>query len=120
MLGAHRYLAAAIVAASVGVVTPACAPYGSTYRDSAHVRLDVDRLAFENGHRKGLEQGRRDGLDRRSYSYERHPEFRNAEQGYRRSYGDRRVYQQQYRVGFERGYAEGFRQDTGRRAGRGR
>lgn len=115
MFLSYRYLAAAVLATSVGLLTPACAPY--TYRDAGYARPRIDRVAFENGYRDGLERGRRDASDRRSSSYKRRSEFRDADQGYRRSDGDRRFYQQQYRAGFERGYAEAYQRYGGRRSG---
>jgi hypothetical protein len=118
MFGAHRYIAAALFATSVAFVAPACASYGYTYRDRGYVRPDIDRVAFETGYHEGLEHGQLDAVDRRSYSYQRHGEFRNADEGYRRDYGDRRFYQQQYRAGFERGYDESYRRYAGRRSDR--
>lgn len=68
---------------------------------------------FEEGYRKGLDDGR-DG-DRPDPS--RHSRYRNADQGYRRDYGPRRVYQQSYRAAFEQGYEQGYRESRGRGRG---
>lgn len=78
--------------------------------------VDIARgNGFEEGYRKGLEDGR----DGDWPDPARHSRYRNADQGYRRDYGPRRVYQQAYRAAFEQGYADGYRETRGGR-GRGR
>jgi hypothetical protein len=108
---AHRYLIAGVLAATVGVVAPACASRTYSYRNDGYTyRQQVDRRAFDFGYREGLEHGRRDARDRRSFSFQRHDEFRDADAGYRRADGNLERYRRDYRAGFERGYTVGFRQ----------
>ena len=71
------------------------------------------RYGFDEGYAKGLDDGR----DRDRPDPWRHSRYRNADQGYRREYGPRSVYQQAYRNAFERGYDQGYRDGRG---GRGR
>ena len=110
----RRYLSAMVLAATVGVFAPACAPQTYDYRGGYAYQQEFDRRAFDYGYREGVEHGRRDARDRHPYSFERHSEFRDADDGYRRSDGDRNLYRRQYRAGFERGYAEGFRRQNTR------
>lgn len=75
--------------------------------DIAHSR------GFDEGYRKGIEDAR----DRDRPDPWRHSRYRNADQGYRREYGPRSVYQQAYRAAFERGYDQGYRDGRGRSRG---
>src|SRR5262249_11692475 len=75
-----------------------------------------ERVAHANGFREGLHQGERDGRRNRRFEPQRHDEWRDADNGFRRDYGDRNVYRRGYRSGFEAGYAQGFRRfDDNRR-----
>ena len=104
---ARRVLPAALLAAGVLVSAPACsAGIYTTSRGGAY--QDVARRAYENGYRQGLEEGRDDARHRRSFSLERHGEYRAAERGYRRDYGDRDPYRVGFRRGFEAGYRDAF------------
>ena len=49
------------------------------------------------------------------YDPRRHGRYRDADQGYRRDYGPRGVYEVSYRRGFERGYDEGYADGQRRR-----
>ncbi len=104
-----RYVPIALLTGALSVTT-ACASsyYGPRDRGPEGYRVDVQRTAYDRGYREGLEEGRKDGRDGRPFSMERHDEFRDADQGYRRSYGDRDLYQRAYRDGFSRGYREAF------------
>lgn len=90
--------------------------YGSRtpYRNRAPLVEIARGNGFDEGYRKGLDDGR----DRDRGDPWRHGRYRDADQGYRREYGPKSVYQQAYRAAFERGYAEGY-QDA-RRGDRGR
>jgi hypothetical protein len=114
MTWAHRCLIVAAAVVSIGLSTSACATSHYTYRDTVRARQDVAHVAFDNGYRDGLTYGRRDAQARRRSAPDRVDRYRNADRGYRRSYGDRGFYQEQYRAGFERGYAEAYGRDGDR------
>jgi hypothetical protein len=102
-------LPAVLLAAGVLVSAPACsAGIYTTTRAGGYG--DVARRAYDNGYRQGLEEGRNDARRRRSYSLERHSEYRNADRGFRRGDGER----DPYRVGFRRGFEAGYRDAFGR------
>ena len=85
---------------------------GSDYRDYGRGRYDHD-LAYERsmdrGYLKGLEKGREDFRKHRDYDPARHKQYRNADDGYKSSYGDRRHYEADYRRAFEDGYRQAYR-----------
>lgn len=74
----------------------------------------VERIAYDNGFREGVRQGERDGQRNRRFEPQRHGEWRDADNGFRREYGDHNLYRRSYRNGFESGYAQGFRRFDGR------
>jgi len=76
--------------------------------------------ARNTGYRDGLEKGRSDAQERKSYNLERHDGFREADHGYRDSFGDREQYRREYREAFRQGYEEGYRGRPGRSGGYGR
>ena len=75
-----------------------------------------DDIGYSNGFEEGYKRGLDDGRDRDRYDPRGHGRYRDADQGYRREYGSKGVYESSYRRGFERGYAQGY-QDTQRRSG---
>jgi hypothetical protein len=85
---------------------------GSDYRDYGRGRFDHD-LAFERGmdrgYLKGLEKGREDFRKHRNSDPARHKQYRDADDGYKSSYGDRRNYEAGYRRAFEDGYRQAYR-----------
>jgi hypothetical protein len=113
-----RILAAGVLALGVFAST-ACATgyaYGQgryrdrgAYNDGRYYR-EIERRAYDNGFREGLRQGERDGRSNRRYEPSRHGEWRNANDGYRREYGDHTVYRRNFRSGFEAGYSQAYRQ----------
>jgi hypothetical protein len=110
MTKAFRYLPALLLAGGVAFASPACAAqiYGSGYpRDGAYGR-DLERRAYDNGFREGVEEGQNDARRNRDFSPQRHSEYRDADQGYHRDYGDREYYRRSYRQGFEAGYRESY------------
>jgi hypothetical protein len=121
-----RLVSAAVLAVGVIASTSACATgyaYGGqgTYRDRGPYRdgggyyRELERRAYDNGYREGIRQGERDGRSNRRYDPSRHSEWRNANDGFRREYGDRNLYRRNFRGGFEAGYSQGYRQyDRGR------
>jgi hypothetical protein len=113
MMKAHRYVTALLLAAGVCAATPACAGqlYGYGGYPGGGVR-DLERRGYDIGYREGLEQGRNDARRGRDFSYSRHDQYRDADQGYRRSEGDREFYRRSYRQGFQTGYTEAYNRNA--------
>ena len=111
MFKAHRYFPALLIVAGVAVAAPACAAqtygYGYPNRGGVYGR-DIERRAYDNGYREGLDQGRNDARRNRNFSPERHGEFRDADDGYHRGDGDREFYRRAFRQGFQTGYRESY------------
>jgi flagellar biosynthesis/type III secretory pathway protein FliH len=107
-----RYtLPAILLAAGLIGTAPACAQtygYGG-YRD---YRTDVQRRAYERGFHEGTEDGRSDARKGRTADYRRHDEFRDADEGYSRSYGDKEYYRDVFRRGYAAGYSEAYRANS--------
>jgi hypothetical protein len=110
MLKGHRYFPALLLVAGAAIAAPACAAqtYGYGYPTRGVYGRDIERRAYDNGFREGLEQGRNDARRSRSFSPERHGEFRDADDGYHRSDGDREFYRRAFRQGFQTGYRESY------------
>ncbi len=102
----RSHLAPICLVAAALFSAPACAHgyYGS---DRAP-RYDVGRRAYDNGYREGLQHGERDRRDGRRFDYRRQSDYRHADEGYNRGWGDRDDYQRAYRQGFAAGYTEGY------------
>jgi hypothetical protein len=103
----HRFLTAGILAASVWIATPACASSGR-YSDQRNDYRDFERRAYDVGHRDGLSHGEDDARHRRELRIDRDGDYRSADDGYRREYGDRENYRRAFRRGYKTGYTEGF------------
>lgn len=115
MVRAHRLFAAGVLAAGVWVATPACATgYYGSYGGQRDYR-DFERVAYDNGYREGLKHGREDGEHRRDFRVDRDGDYRHADEGYHREYGDRELYRTAFRRGYEAGYREGYARETGYR-----
>ena len=65
--------------------------------------------AFANGFEGGYERGLSDGRDGNRYDPVRHRDYREADEGYGRSYGSLDAYKNNYRAGFRQGYEQGYR-----------
>ncbi len=101
-----RRAAAYLLTAGLLAATPACASgYMASQRDSAR---DLEHRAYQNGFDEGLRHGERDARDRRSAAFDRDREYRDADGGYRRDYGDRESYRRAFRDGYQAGYGQGF------------
>jgi hypothetical protein len=122
MIKSRFFTAAAL---TVGVLaSSACATgyaYGQgTYRDRGPYAnrgyyREAERRAYDNGFRDGIRAGERDGRSNRRFEPSRHGDWRNANDGYRREYGDPNFYRRTYRSAFESGYSQAYRQnDRGR------
>jgi hypothetical protein len=80
-------------------------PRDDPYADRPYSSTD---MAFDAGYREGITIGQQDrGRNARS-NYRNSSAYKNADLGYRSTYGDKRQYQTQYRDGIERGYEDGF------------
>jgi hypothetical protein len=80
------------------------------------------QIARDRGYQDGLSTGASDAQRRQSYNPQRSHYYRNANDGYSGSYGNRDAYRQAYRDGFLRGYQDGYQRYGGRnrRGGNGR
>lgn len=85
---------------------PADPRYGD--RDAALSYYEVRRIAYDEGFREGLKEGDKDRRSRDAFRYEDEGAFRDADKGYRRTYGDRERYRLAFRNGFADGYGEGY------------
>ncbi len=109
----HRLVTAAALAVGVLATSSACATgyaYGDRggYRDGRYYG-DVQRRAYDNGFRDGIKAGERDARSNRRYEPSRHGDWRDADDGYHREFGDRNFYRRNFRSGFEAGYSQAFR-----------
>lgn len=103
----YRYMMV-VVGLGVAVAGSACA---ASMRGSS--RQTVERRAYDNGHREGVEFGADDANHRLEFSYTRHNEYRDGDQGYGNNDGNRDLYRQSLRRGFEAGYTDAFNQAAG-------
>jgi hypothetical protein len=108
MLRAHRHIAAALLALGVGIGTPACGAY-TTYGNQGRYYRDIERRAYDIGYREGLDHGQDDARRGRDYAYAHDRDYRNADRGYDRSFGNPEEYRRFFRQGYEAGYNEGYR-----------
>src|ERR1700712_859924 len=115
MSKAFRHIPALILAAGVALTSTACADvvYGSGYpRGGGGYGRDLERRAYDNGFREGVEEGQNDARRNRDYSPQRHSEYRDADQGYHVDFGDREYYRRSYRRGFEAGYRNAYNRNA--------
>jgi hypothetical protein len=96
------------------VATPACATGAYVYRgdrgpyDQGRYGGEVERIAHERGYRDGREDGEKDARRGRSFAFDRHDDWRDADDGYHRNYGDKEFYRHEFREGFRAGYTDGY------------
>lgn len=113
-IGAALALSATNVSAQT---TNAWLSAGTSAYDQAQYRVpyqDGRRVAYDNGYRDGLKRGEEAARANRAFNVERERDYRDAEGGYNRSYGDRNRYRDDYRGGFSEGYRDGYyRRSTG-------
>jgi len=105
MFNGHAW-PAALLAAGVLVAAPACTTQAYGVHGS-YVSADFERRAVDDGYRKGLDEGRDDARHHRSFSPDRHGEYRDTFRNDRGNW-ERDAYQRGFRRGFESGYREGF------------
>jgi len=100
------------LALASALAAPACATSGHMYRDDrpyAYAQAPgVERIARDNGFREGREAGDKDARHGKSFSPERHGDFRDADDGYHRDFGDKEFYRREFRDGYRAGYAESY------------
>ncbi|MFB3854170.1 MAG: hypothetical protein ACE148_10155 [Vicinamibacterales bacterium] len=103
--------------AAVLLAVPSCVSSGGWYggRQGVWVPVDYERIAYENGYRRGFERGAADYRSGRVYEFRNERDYRNADWGYDSRLGPRGQYRQFFRSGYERGYSDGYR---GQGAGR--
>jgi hypothetical protein len=65
-------------------------------------------VAYDIGYRDGLDDGRKDLDHHKEFDPDNHGSYRDADHGYRDSYGDKGAYRREYRTGFSRGYQDGY------------
>lgn len=106
MWTAKRFLPAVLLASATLATTPACAAQVYGYRGD--YAREAERRAYDNGYRSGLRAGEHDGRDGRVFAMERQRDWRDADDGYHRDFGDRELYRRVFRDGFRVGYSEGF------------
>ncbi len=100
-------LAAVLV---LGLGAPASAQvWGGRDRDDrAYRQDDYSRQAYDNGYRRGMDRGERDGRSHRTMNYRDDRDYRNGDWGYNDRYGPRDYYRDSFRRGFEAGYRAGY------------
>lgn len=113
MANRYRYLPAMLLAVGVWIATPACAAQMYSYRGDRDSYRELERHAYDNGFREGVEEGRNDARRHRDFSYQRHDEYRDSDQGYHRRDGDRDLYRRSYRQGFQAGYSDAYNRNAG-------
>lgn len=92
-------------AQSNGWLETAASYAGADYRAPYQ---DARRAAYDNGYRDGIKRGEQAARDRRPFDVERERDYRSADAGYNRAYGDRTRYRNDYRGGFAQGYRAGY------------
>jgi hypothetical protein len=95
------------------------------YRDDRYGRYgnyNTYQIARQQGYSYGLSTGAADGQRNKSYNPQRSRYFKNADQGYNSSFGNRGQYRQIFRDAFVQGYREGYQRYAGydRRGNNGR
>lgn len=101
-------LAAGLLMTGVGFSAPACAEHGY-YAHDRDRGPDFERRAYDAGYRDGIRHGEDDARHRRDFRVDRDGDYRHADDGYRRDFGDRDNYRRAFRRGYETGYAEAYR-----------
>jgi hypothetical protein len=84
------------------------APRGYSSDDWRAPYENARRGAYDNGYRDGLKRGEQAARDRKAFNAQIERDYRDANNGYNRSYGDRDRYRDDYRGGFAQGYRDGY------------
>ena len=80
--------------------------------DGINDRTEIRRQALSIGYQEGYRFGQRDRADHRTSDYNDLSVYRDADTGYRDSYGNRELYRRSFREGFRQGYEDGYRNRT--------
>lgn len=94
------------------VAAPACAAQTRFYASQYDYR-ESDRYAYDNGYRRGQSHGESDARRGRDFRIMRDDDYRDADKGYRRSWGSIDAYRRVFRQGYSAGYAESYRRYRG-------
>ena len=70
--------------------------------------FQLRQTALNAGYNNGLEEGRRDRQRNARYEFRDSSKYQNATEDYNSRYGDRGLYQQYFRLAFQRGYDAGY------------
>src|SRR5262245_49874948 len=111
-IGAALAVAATNVSAQT---TNAWLSAGTSSYDQAQYRVpyqDGRRVAYDNGYRDGVKRSDDAARGKRPFNIERELDYRDAQDSYNRSYGDRDRYRDDYRGGFSQGYRDGYYRNT--------
>jgi hypothetical protein len=65
-------------------------------------------VALDTGYRDGLQAGQTDSRQHKNFNPTKHEAYEDANHGYRKDYGNKNLYKDQYRKGFVRGYEDAF------------
>ena len=69
---------------------------------------DGTQQAYNEGYNRGVRSGEEDARRRESYNYTDESDYRRADAGYRREYGNADWYRTEFRRAFEQGYRTGY------------
>jgi len=110
-----RLVTAAVSAAAlIAIAAPAQAQvWGDNSRRGTYSD-NVRSIAYNNGYQEGLHHGEEAVRDRRPLDIEREKDYRKADEGYRKDYGNKDLYRDEFRRGFAQGYQEGYGRYDGR------
>src|ERR1700682_488229 len=75
---------------------------------NAYANGSYQDVATDTGYRDGLQAGLSDLRQRKNFKPEKHEAYEDGKHGYRKEYGDKKLYKEQYRKGFLRGYEDAF------------
>jgi hypothetical protein len=75
------------------------------------------REAYDNGYQEGLKHGSDAARKGKPFDLEREGDYRSADEGYHRDYGDKDAYRGEFRRGFAQGYREAYDRYYGNRGG---
>jgi hypothetical protein len=85
-------------------------PRDDVYADRPYSSTD---MAFDSGYREGITLGQHDRSGNSRSNFRSNRTYKDADLGYRSTYGDKAAYQVQFRDGVERGYEDGFGRTQG-------
>jgi hypothetical protein len=72
-------------------------------------RQPNSNVAYHEGYLRGIRAGEQDARRGDRFEFYDEGDYRSADHGYRREFGNREYYRNEYRRGFEAGYSNGYR-----------